>query len=79
MADNEEKFLKRYVQDTRSPLEIINESKEDREQYRHRREWELREIIKGPTPHEDWHRAQEEMNELRNGRMSEEEEWEIGR
>ncbi len=82
MDENEDEFLKRYTPDARSPLERINEDKEgneDNEEYRHRREWELREIIKGPTPTEDWHMAQEELSELRNGRMSEEEEWEIGR
>jgi len=79
MAENEEEFLKRYTPDTRSPLEIINEDKEGKEEYRHRRMWELREVIKGPTPTEDWHMAQEELSELRNGRMSEEEEWGIGR
>jgi len=54
-------------------------SPEEQETHRWQREQQLEQIIEGPSPHQHWRRAQEELDELRHGTGSDEEEWMFGR
>lgn len=74
--DDDELELKRYYPRAISPLA----TPEEKEAFRWQREKELRDILKGPTPSEDWDRANEELRGMRSDRFqNDEEEWMFGR
>lgn len=52
---------------------------EEQKVHRWRREQQLKQIIEGSSPLEHWRRAHEELNQLRHGTRSDEEEWTFGR
>jgi len=52
---------------------------EERERFLWEREQELKQIIKGPSPQNEWLRAEQELDALRYGSRSAEEEWMFGR
>ncbi len=54
-------------------------SPEEQEAYRWQREQELKRVVEGPSAREDWSDAQHELEELRYGTRSDEEEWMFGR
>jgi len=52
---------------------------EEQEAHRWQREQQLKQIIEGPSPLQHWRRAQEELDGLRHGTGSDEDEWMFGR
>ncbi|MCA9231059.1 MAG: hypothetical protein KDA57_10425 [Planctomycetales bacterium] len=74
--DDDDMELKRYYPRAISPLS----TPEEKAAFRLKREEELRDIIKGPAPTEDWHLANEELRGIRTGRFEyDEDEWRFGR
>jgi len=74
MADKEhsdEREVRRGISPLATP--------EERKRFLGEREQELRRVIKGPSSHDDWLRAEQELEVLRYGHRSDEEDWMFGR
>lgn len=53
---------------------------EEKEAFLLQRELDLKQIIEGPSPREEWRRAVDQLDRLRSGYgRSDEEEWYMGR
>jgi len=54
-------------------------SPEEQEAYNWQREQQLKQIIEGPSPEEHWQWARQELDQLRYGTRSDEDDWMFGR
>jgi len=74
MADKEhsdEREVRREISPLATP--------EERGKFLWEREQELKRVIRGPSTQDEWLRAEQELDVLRYGHRSDEEEWMFGR